>query len=162
LVVVVVPWWWWWCLSDYMFTSLDCSRLDARTASIKTTPPSIRPPDPSSPNPNPQPHPTGLGPLVPGSSDISQLALLHAYLGAISPAQWPGVAALPDWGKVRFEQEGAGVGAAALLPDAPDDALDLLRQLLRCGWGRLLVGVGGHPAIQRCGGAPLLSRDAQL
>lgn len=73
----------------------------------------------------------GLAPLAPGASDIGQLSLLQAALGPITPAVWPGVAALPDWGKVSFEPAGAGAGLRALLPDAPDDALDLLGSMLR-------------------------------
>jgi hypothetical protein len=78
---------------------------------------------------------------VPGDSDIGQLALLQRTLGAIDPADWPGAARLPDWGKVQFEPC-AGAGLAAALPGAPGDALDLLAQMLRCarrGAGRRLA-----------------------
>ncbi|KAI8469456.1 MAG: kinase-like domain-containing protein [Monoraphidium minutum] len=72
----------------------------------------------------------GLAPLIPGSSDIGQLALMQQLLGSFSPADWPGLAALPDYGKVVFE-EVDGVGLAALLPDAPGAALALLGWMLR-------------------------------
>jgi hypothetical protein len=73
----------------------------------------------------------GLAPLIPGSSDIGQLALMQQLLGSFSTSEWPELAQLPDWGKVVFE-ESSGVGLAALLPDAPEDGLDLLGRMLRC------------------------------
>ncbi|KIY96217.1 cyclin-dependent kinase 20 [Monoraphidium neglectum] len=72
----------------------------------------------------------GLAPLIPGSSDIGQLALMQQLLGSFSTLEWPELAQLPDWGKVLFE-ESSGVGLAALLPDAPEDGLDLLGHMLR-------------------------------
>ncbi|KDD75335.1 protein kinase [Helicosporidium sp. ATCC 50920] len=41
-------------------------------------------------------------PLFPGSCDIDQLCRLSAALGGLSEEVWPGIARLPDWGKLRF------------------------------------------------------------
>jgi hypothetical protein len=89
------------------------------------------------------PTPKGLGPLLPGASDIGQLAATRAALGPFCLEEWPEAAALPDWGKVRFDDDGHGSGGdgddgssgsrlAALLPDAPPGTVDLVGALLRC------------------------------
>jgi cell cycle related kinase len=72
----------------------------------------------------------GLSPLIPGQSDIDQLARMQHLLGSITLQDWPGAEQLPDWHKVSFELSQAQ-DLAALLPDAPPAALDLLRALLR-------------------------------
>jgi hypothetical protein len=82
--------------------------------------------------------------LVPGQSDIGQLALLQHTLGSIDPLDWPEAVRLPDWGKVHFDAC-PGVGLAAALPDAPEDALDLLASMLR--WGMVYVGTCSRPFV---------------
>lgn len=72
----------------------------------------------------------GLSPLIPGQSDIEQLARMQHLLGSITPQEWPGVEQLPDWHKVCFAHSQAQ-DLAVVLPDAPPAALDLLRALLR-------------------------------
>jgi cell cycle related kinase len=71
----------------------------------------------------------GLTPLIPGQSDIDQLARMQHVLGSITPQAWPAVVHLPDWHKVSFGHC-EGQELSALLPDAPPAALDLLQLLL--------------------------------
>lgn len=54
----------------------------------------------------------GLSPLIPGDNDINQLGATIALLGSIEPV-WPGVAGLPDYGKVG---DMAGVPASVAIP----------------------------------------------
>jgi len=75
------------------------------------------------------PSTAGLGPLVPGATDIEQLVRLGATLGSVDEASWPEVAALPDWGKLLLPTH-AGVPLGQLLPDAPPAALELLAAAL--------------------------------
>ena len=63
-------------------------------------------------------------PLLPGDSDVEQLGRIHRLLGAPPAA----LAALPDW--LPFEPA-APTPLRALLPAAPDAALELLAALLR-------------------------------
>ncbi|KAK9825882.1 hypothetical protein WJX81_000855 [Elliptochloris bilobata] len=72
----------------------------------------------------------GLDPLFAGDTDIDQLGRIIARLGSVDEACWPGVRALPDYGKLRFAPSPA-VPLAAALPDAPAPALDLLGHMLR-------------------------------
>ncbi|CAN0173896.1 unnamed protein product [Phaeothamnion confervicola] len=82
-------------------------------------------------------------PLFPGRSDIDQIVRVFSALGTPTAESWPGAAALPDWGKIVFNDTppappewlfpGAGTAAAALAsrllslnPDGrprPDEAL---------------------------------------
>jgi len=43
------------------------------------------------------------GPLFPGRSELDQLGRIFRVLGTPTREAWPGVIALPDWDKVRFE-----------------------------------------------------------
>ncbi|GAX85740.1 hypothetical protein CEUSTIGMA_g13155.t1 [Chlamydomonas eustigma] len=71
----------------------------------------------------------GLSPLVPGENDIDQIGKMTQVLGDIETA-WPGVAAMPDHGKITFPIcEGKPLGA--LLPGASKLALKLLAQMIR-------------------------------
>ncbi len=72
----------------------------------------------------------GGAPLLPGQSDVDQLAKVHALLGPpdVREARW--LAALPDYDKVDV----SGARRAPLqeaLPDAPPSCLPLLAALLR-------------------------------
>jgi serine/threonine protein kinase len=72
----------------------------------------------------------GGAPLLPGQSDVDQLAKVHVLLGPPDwrEARW--LAELPDYGKVDF----SGARCAPLqeaLPDAPPHCLPLLAALLR-------------------------------
>ncbi|KAF8072824.1 CDKF-1 [Scenedesmus sp. PABB004] len=88
----------------------------------------------------------GLAPLLPGVSDIDQLSRMQQALGSISPADWPGAAALPDWHKISFAPC-PGRPLAALLPDAPPDALALLAALVAYDPARRLSAAAAleHP-----------------
>ncbi|PNH05776.1 Cyclin-dependent kinase I-1 [Tetrabaena socialis] len=71
----------------------------------------------------------GLAPLVPGDNDIDQLGRVIATFGSMEPA-WPGVQALPDWGKITFPDCEA-VPLRELLPGASAPALAFLDRFLR-------------------------------
>eukprot|EP00775_Hariotina_reticulata_P002433 gene2433-2737_t len=71
----------------------------------------------------------GLCPLLPGQSDIDQLALMQQVLGSITLQDWPEASQLPDWHKISFGFS-PPQPLSQLLPDAPEAALDLLQQLL--------------------------------
>ncbi len=89
--------------------------------------------------------PPGLSPLLPGDNDIDQLTRTIATLGSIEP-RWPGVRGLPDWGKIAFPPDCAGVPLASLLPGASPAAVAFLDKFLR--WGERekesLVGQGSQ------------------
>lgn len=42
---------------------------------------------------------TGGKPLLPGESDIDQLGLVGRLYGGLTPQQWPGITAAPDYGE---------------------------------------------------------------
>jgi cell cycle related kinase len=71
----------------------------------------------------------GLCPLIPGQSDIDQLARMQQTLGSIRLQQWPEAEQLPDWHKISFGPN-PGQPLAQLLPDAPAAALDLLGKMI--------------------------------
>ncbi|KAF6254757.1 kinase-like domain-containing protein [Scenedesmus sp. NREL 46B-D3] len=71
----------------------------------------------------------GLSPLIPGQSDIDQLARMQQTLGSITLQQWPEAGQLPDWHKISFGPN-PGHPLAQLLPDAPAPALDLLAEMI--------------------------------
>lgn len=71
----------------------------------------------------------GLSPLIPGRSDIDQLARMQQTLGSITVQDWPEVEQLPDWHKIRFGHS-PGQQLSTLLPDAPAAALDLLQGMI--------------------------------
>lgn len=70
-------------------------------------------------------------PLFPGDSDLGQLCLIAAVLGTLDEKAWPGCVALPDYGKLLFEQSPATPMADALPPGTPAAAVDLLARMLR-------------------------------
>jgi hypothetical protein len=41
----------------------------------------------------------GGEPLLPGESDIDQLGLVGRLYGGLTPQQWPGITAAPDYGE---------------------------------------------------------------
>eukprot|EP00879_Flechtneria_rotunda_P023253 GHRR01024595.1.p1 GENE.GHRR01024595.1~~GHRR01024595.1.p1 ORF type:complete len:190 (-),score=83.96 GHRR01024595.1:595-1164(-) len=71
----------------------------------------------------------GLAPLIPGQSDIDQLARMQQTLGTITLQDWPEVEQLPDWHKIRFGAN-AGIPLQQLLPNAPAAAVDLLGRMI--------------------------------
>jgi hypothetical protein len=73
--------------------------------------------------------PAGLCPLVPGDNDIDQLGRVITVFGSVE-AQWGGVKALPDWGKISFNVP-APVGLEKLMPGQSQSALALLAGMLR-------------------------------
>ncbi|XP_023801133.1 cyclin-dependent kinase 20, partial [Cyanistes caeruleus] len=71
-----------------------------------------------------------LSPLFPGENDIEQLCCVLRGLGTPSPRDWPELAELPDFPKLRFQPQ-APPPLELLVPGADAAALDLLRRLLR-------------------------------
>lgn len=69
-------------------------------------------------------------PLFPGENDIDQLRCVIHALGTPTPDNWPGVEHLPDYNKIRFTRCDNSVSLDSLVPDAPYDALDLLKGLI--------------------------------
>jgi serine/threonine protein kinase len=86
----------------------------------------------------------GLCPLLPGQSDIDQLALMQQVLGSITLQDWPEACQLPDWHKISFGFSPTQP-LCQLLPDAPEAALDLLQQLL---WYRPDERITAAEAVQ--------------
>ena len=76
-------------------------------------------------------HCAGKTPLFLASCELEQLSTIIEALGTYNPHDWGGAHLLPDFEKIRFG-ESSGTPWRQLLPAAPDDALDLLTQLLRC------------------------------
>jgi hypothetical protein len=72
----------------------------------------------------------GLIPLLPGISDIDQLARMQSTLGSITLEDWPEAEQLPDWHKIAFAPC-QPTPWQQLLPCAPQGALELVAQLLR-------------------------------
>ncbi|XP_071545594.1 cyclin-dependent kinase 20-like isoform X1 [Panulirus ornatus] len=68
-------------------------------------------------------------PVFPGESDIDQLCVVLQILGTPSEATWPGLSQLPDYKKITFP-ESKPVPLEQVLPDAPPDALDLIKKFL--------------------------------
>lgn len=68
-------------------------------------------------------------PLFPGESDIEQLCCVLRALGTPSEEVWPGVKDLPDYNKISFPQT-EPIPLEELVPDACEDALNLLKQFL--------------------------------
>lgn len=69
-------------------------------------------------------------PLFPGSSDIQQACRMMRVLGSIDEEAWPGVKALPDWGKLIFPPHTAQPWES-IAPGASPAALRLLQGLLQ-------------------------------
>lgn len=82
-------------------------------------------------------HYTGGAPLLPGESDIDQLGRVAQMYGGLSAEAWPGIAAAPDFAKLRFRPVPA-VPLAALLPGASSAALALMSGMLRLDPGEPL------------------------
>mmetsp|Transcript_37947 Transcript_37947/g.98502 ORF Transcript_37947/g.98502 Transcript_37947/m.98502 type:complete len:110 (+) Transcript_37947:58-387(+) len=72
----------------------------------------------------------GLGPLFAGENDIEQLAKVQQTLGTLNEKVWPGVAQLPDYGKISFPPT-PSVPLGTVLPDASSSAISLLEEMLR-------------------------------
>jgi len=70
-----------------------------------------------------------FSPLFPGESDIEQLCCVLRALGTPDEAKWPGMRELPDFNKITFPENEA-IPFENLVPDASEEALDLLKQFL--------------------------------
>nr|XP_045605911.1 cyclin-dependent kinase 20-like isoform X1 [Procambarus clarkii] len=68
-------------------------------------------------------------PVFPGESDIDQLCVVLQILGTPSEATWPGLSDLPDYKKITFP-ESKPIPLEQVLPDAPPDAMDLVKKFL--------------------------------
>jgi len=68
-------------------------------------------------------------PLFPGESDIEQLCCVLRALGTPDENNWPGLKDLPDFKKITFPENEA-VPFETLVPDAPSEAIDLLKRFL--------------------------------
>ncbi|XP_077645804.1 cyclin-dependent kinase 20-like [Lonchura striata] len=71
-----------------------------------------------------------LAPLFPGESDLEQLGRVLRALGTPRARDWPELAELPDFPKLRFRPR-APPPLQLLVPGADAAALDLLQRLLR-------------------------------
>ncbi|XP_070558449.1 cyclin-dependent kinase 20-like isoform X1 [Ptychodera flava] len=68
-------------------------------------------------------------PLFPGESDIEQLCCVLRVLGTPTEKTWPGMKDLPDYKKITFP-ENPPIPLEQIVPDAPPEALDLLKKFL--------------------------------
>ncbi|XP_068208014.1 cyclin-dependent kinase 20-like [Palaemon carinicauda] len=68
-------------------------------------------------------------PVFPGESDIDQLCVVLQILGTPNELTWPGLSQLPDYKKITFPESKA-VPLEQVLPDAPSDAIDLIKKFL--------------------------------
>ncbi|XP_032455209.1 cyclin-dependent kinase 20 [Nasonia vitripennis] len=68
-------------------------------------------------------------PLFPGESDIEQLAIVLGHLGSPTAESWPELSSLPDYNKITFPYH-KGVLWERIVPDAQQEAVDLLRNIL--------------------------------
>ncbi|XP_076814705.1 cyclin-dependent kinase 20-like [Clavelina lepadiformis] len=68
-------------------------------------------------------------PLFPGENDIEQLCCVLRVLGTPSEQLWPGMSSLPDYNKITFP-ENPPIPLEEIVPDASDDAVDLLKRFL--------------------------------
>lgn len=87
------------------------------------------------------------GPLFPGRSVLDQLGRIFRVLGTPTEGGWPGVIALPDWDKVRFEPL-PGTGLRDKLAGEGD-------HLWNCSLGGLIgemlsLDPCGRPSARKC------------
>ncbi|XP_074794009.1 cyclin-dependent kinase 20 isoform X2 [Natator depressus] len=68
-------------------------------------------------------------PLFPGENDIEQLCCVLRVLGTPSQRVWPEVTELPDYNKISFK-DNPPIPLEEVLPDAPPQALQLLKRFL--------------------------------
>ncbi|XP_032819314.2 cyclin-dependent kinase 20 [Petromyzon marinus] len=68
-------------------------------------------------------------PLFPGENDIEQLCCVLRVLGTPNQHVWPEITELPDYNKIAF-RENAALPLEEVVPDAPPEAVELLRRLL--------------------------------
>ncbi|KAJ8673418.1 hypothetical protein QAD02_004680 [Eretmocerus hayati] len=68
-------------------------------------------------------------PLFPGDSDIEQLAIVLNHLGSPTAESWPELSSLPDYNKITFPYH-KGVLWERIVPDAPEEAVELIRSIL--------------------------------
>ncbi|XP_075774577.1 cyclin-dependent kinase 20 isoform X1 [Pelodiscus sinensis] len=68
-------------------------------------------------------------PLFPGENDIEQLCCVLRVLGTPNQRIWPEIAELPDYNKISFK-DNPPIPLEEVLPDAPPQALQLLRRFL--------------------------------
>ncbi|XP_037073748.1 cyclin-dependent kinase 20-like [Pollicipes pollicipes] len=68
-------------------------------------------------------------PIFRGDNDIDQLLVVLKTLGSPSEETWPGMSQLPDFNKIPFP-EFRSAGVDVLFPEAPPEAVDLVRRFL--------------------------------
>eukprot|EP00050_Salpingoeca_kvevrii_P015401 m.46483 g.46483 ORF g.46483 m.46483 type:complete len:285 (+) comp6304_c0_seq4:125-979(+) len=68
-------------------------------------------------------------PLFPGENDIDQLYHVLRAFGTPTKDNWPDAEELPDFSKIEFAPM-PGVPLSEVVPDANDDAMDLLQRFL--------------------------------
>lgn len=71
-----------------------------------------------------------LSPLLPGETDIDQLIKVIQFLGSPTPARWPGVDALPDYGKIQLPDDVPPTPLRRMIPSASELALQLVAPML--------------------------------
>ncbi|XP_043390339.1 cyclin-dependent kinase 20 isoform X3 [Chelonia mydas] len=104
-------------------------------------------------------------PLFPGENDIEQLCCVLRVLGTPSQRVWPEITELPDYNKISFK-DNPPIPLEEVLPDAPPQALQLLKRFLvypsrervRAAQGNVVREMGleedfGPPAHSRQGRA---------
>ncbi|CAH8455518.1 unnamed protein product [Dicrocoelium dendriticum] len=70
-----------------------------------------------------------LSPIFPGENDIEQLWIVIRSLGTPKEDEWPELVELPDYNKITFTPT-QPVPFEEILPDAPPEALDLVKRFL--------------------------------
>lgn len=70
-----------------------------------------------------------LSPLAPGASDLDQMLRVVQVRGTPTPADWPGLADLPDYGKLLLPDV-PKPPLRRFVPNGPPAALDLLERML--------------------------------
>ncbi|KAL3317303.1 Cyclin-dependent kinase 20 [Cichlidogyrus casuarinus] len=69
-------------------------------------------------------------PIFPGENDIEQLWFVIRILGTPNEETWPELVQLPDYNKISFSNCNS-VNFSTLLPDASDEAVNLLTEFLK-------------------------------
>ena len=85
-------------------------------------------------------------PLFPGENDINQIYRVIQVLGQPQESEWPEVASLPDYGKIRFPDL-LPLPFEHLFPGASDMAIDLVRRLLKYNPRHRLVASAGRQHV---------------
>ena len=103
-----------------------------------------------------------LDPILPGESDIDQIFVVATLLGTPTEARWPGVSAMPDYGKIEIpELEPARL--EEYLPGASAAAVALVRKLLVYDPAARPTAIGLlHEPDEWLGSLPLTPQDELL